>query len=398
MAFAYVLLLFLLHSVDYAVGRQTLRGSRGDIVDACGLGRLEWALAVDGRDAADGPRAYSASSFDDAIATMRTVLAEDNSEDLTMDIASDIREDCCSADKSWGYRTPKYGAPLCRQGFGGPLGICMSLVSDCELKRSIVADLPKSIIRLVYKKSELSRRSSCIQKDVKAHVSSLSRLSDVVGIETEEIKNSTTRPCPEACIDKILTVASLDASKEFSDMLSVYNADLKLALLHKGNNTQVFQQQQLHALAKFMRAMAWLHPFTDANGRFRNLLMQREIKRLGLGCGAMMYNNNRDIYFTNTSTYARKIEEAISVANDAREAERASDRNKPAVNPWLDPVRVARHGTRFPPPGNVDDSACVAAIREKRLNVEIKRQWGSIELQQLAQYRPERAEAWGSIE
>merc|ERR1719345_266878 len=44
-------------------------------------------------------------------------------------------------------------------------------------------------------------------------------------------------------------------------------------------------QGKIRALSNFLRNWAWLHPWSGGNGRIRNLVLQREIRQLGLGCG-----------------------------------------------------------------------------------------------------------------
>jgi len=97
--------------------------------------------------------------------------------------------------------------------------------------------------------------------------------------------------------------------------------------------------QKLRHLAKFLRSLAWLHPFPDGNGRLRNLVLQRELRRLQLGCGAMMFNNNADIYFESSMVFVQKILEGIAAAKHALEHRQ---------NPWHDAAWKHAHLRAFP--------------------------------------------------
>lgn len=105
------------------------------------------------------------------------------------------------------------------------------------------------------------------------------------------------------------------------------------------------------ALAVLLRSLAWLHPFTNCNGRLRTLLLQRELRYLRLGCGASMYNNNADIYFAATNTYERKMEEGLEMARLALES---------GEGPWTAPRRE-RHRAEFPIQQALQQQ-CVAAF------------------------------------
>jgi hypothetical protein len=100
------------------------------------------------------------------------------------------------------------------------------------------------------------------------------------------------------------------------------------------------KDRRLMVLAQFLKSFAWVHPYPDGNGRTRTLILQHELRRLGLGRGAFMYNNNRDIYFIDDMTYVSKIKEGIRMAELGR---------KTKVNPWLDAANVEAHLRKFPP-------------------------------------------------
>lgn len=103
-------------------------------------------------------------------------------------------------------------------------------------------------------------------------------------------------------------------------------------------------------LARFLRSIAWIHPFTDCNGRTRVVLMQKELRRLGLACGAMMFNNNADIYVSTTDAYVDKLKEGMQVADRVLESYK---------KPWNE-NKVATHVRNFPIPQSLE--ACRAVI------------------------------------
>jgi len=126
-------------------------------------------------------------------------------------------------------------------------------------------------------------------------------------------------------------------------ILQNYNEALqRLDLTPRAGN---LSEQRLDILGTFLRQLAWLHPWLNGNGRTRTLLLQRELRCLGIAPGAMMYNNNRDIFFIDNVTYVSKIREGIRMASIAIHGNLT-------VNPWTDKERVSMHLQEFPPPGN----------------------------------------------
>lgn len=304
-----------------------------DPIGGCDLGELEWGVSIDGRDASLGPDGYH--DFKPTLDTMQQVLANKSAyAELSLDIVEQIHNKCCA---KYPYRKPWYGPPMSgkyvnttawlaehfpRSGkwawngtekFHGRMGWCISHCTDFELKHSLVKDLPRELLHIIYRQG---------------------------GSGTQEQ------------IDQILLRDDIDPRKMIGKLISKYNEDVKVA----GSSSNL----KMEAVARFSRSMAWLHPFFDNNGRLRNLLIQQEIRRLGLGRCAMMYNNNRDIYFTNTSEYAEKIWEGI----DAADATRATGEHA-----WLNQTRVAAHLERF-------KNSAFDSCREDSDHSD---QWGSID-------------------
>jgi len=103
--------------------------------------------------------------------------------------------------------------------------------------------------------------------------------------------------------------------------------------------------ERLEALASLLRNLAFLHPLHDRNGRSRMLLLQLELRRLQLGCGTMMFNNNKNIYFDELETFKEKIKEGMQVYQEAQAGGFKS-------NPWQQTATLFRHFSRFPLPKN----------------------------------------------
>jgi hypothetical protein len=103
--------------------------------------------------------------------------------------------------------------------------------------------------------------------------------------------------------------------------------------------SEPIKEKLLDTLATFSRRFGLLHPYREGNGRFRNFLVQRELRRLGLACGAMMYNYNKDVFVDGHERYLGKLKEGIAVFEEAI---------KSGVNPWTLASTVDRHKREFP--------------------------------------------------
>merc|ERR1719162_963133 len=71
--------------------------------------------------------------------------------------------------------------------------------------------------------------------------------------------------------------------------------------------------------------------------------MQYLIRHRHLGCGTMMYNNNKNIYFSTASDYAKVLDEGIKIYNKASEL-------KFSTNPWNTSEVSRNHDAQFPEP------------------------------------------------
>lgn len=88
------------------------------------------------------------------------------------------------------------------------------------------------------------------------------------------------------------------------------------------------------ALAKFSRTWMWIHPMKSGNGRLHSLILQREVRRLGLGCGLMMYNQNKDAFVDTQDMMKSKLKEGLEMFKKSA----ASGKNE-----WLQKENVDLH-------------------------------------------------------
>merc|ERR1719189_2886660 len=94
-------------------------------------------------------------------------------------------------------------------------------------------------------------------------------------------------------------------------------------------------------LARLLRDIAFIHPLSGRNCRSRNLILQYELRRLNIACGAMLYNFGKNIYFDPLETTILKIKEGIQVFQEASQEGFAE-------NPWTRQATIDRHFDRFP--------------------------------------------------
>lgn len=100
---------------------------------------------------------------------------------------------------------------------------------------------------------------------------------------------------------------------------------------------------ELMSIARLAQNMAFLHPFGDRNGRSRLLLIQYLLRQRHIGCGTMMYNNNKNIYFSTASDYAKRLDEGIKIYDKA-------SANNFSTNPWNTAEVQNLHHAQFPTP------------------------------------------------
>jgi hypothetical protein len=244
------------------------------------FGAVKWGLLIDGKDATKGPYAYDHSGFSTALESLDFVLHHTGSNDLTWELIINIHSRCCSA---YDFRLSGM-EPMSDFGCG-----CFQSMT-CKSKEDAIASIPEDFLRAF-------QGEGCQSKCYFPH-----------------------------------EMASQEVKKNLFNILEQYNQDAK-TVPHED------KKQQTLILARFLRRLAWLHPFQDGNGRFRTLMLQRELRHRDIAHGAFMYNNNRDIYFISNDVYAAKIEEGIKMASLALETN---------SNPWVIESHVKAHLDRFP--------------------------------------------------
>jgi hypothetical protein len=246
------------------------------------FGDLEWALQIDGALAdARGCHALG-PEFEKAFEALRYTLKELGSAEIGLEMIQKIND--LSGHK--GFRT--FEVPL-----GDHAPACFAGMS-CDKKKEILQGLPTQLCAV--------------------------------------------QATSECSVQIIMPKKAEDLQGGVEGQLKSIINDYNNAMRHAVSSHSI----KISILALFLRSFAWLHPFGDHNGRARTILLQHEIRRHGLGRGAVMYNNNRDVYFISASTYAAKIEEGIHMA-DRMFAEKK--------NPWLDANNVKKYKEKFPHPG-----------------------------------------------
>jgi len=254
------------------------------------FGELAWGLLIDGKDASGGSQAFG-SSFQQPLDSLNFVLEQTVDDDLTIELILDIQRHCCS---KFVLRGGHGGGKSPLSDFGP--GCFKSM--GCQARQDAIATIPPSMISITI-----------------AHY------------------------CPLLyAVPKVMH----HNSEIVGDLTSILNT------YHEASRSAPRQDkpQQTLILARFLKKFAWLHPFTDGNGRLRTLIAQREIRHRGLGRGAFMYNNNRDVFFISDEMYAAKIDEGIQMADLARETHQ---------NPWTDEAHVKAHFDKFPSSGHCHD-------------------------------------------
>jgi len=245
---------------------------------------LEWSLTIDGKDAHLGPRGYDDHGFEQLTSALPFVL--DQTAPFSRKLAMQIHDKCCWQQKYRGNLTMP-------EPMDNTFGWCFVQL-PCKFQMEAISDIPPYY--LVTK----GNQSGCLESIL------------------------SWRPDQQRLM------------KELKWMFDEYETDAA-KLVQKGASFDA----KLDRLARMLRRLAWLHPFSNFNGRFRTLLLQREIRSLGLGAGAAMYNNNRDVFFIGLETYKQKISEGINTLH------RSLEKNE---NAWLEPERVLEHKSQFPAP------------------------------------------------
>jgi hypothetical protein len=321
---------------------------------ACDFGLNTWGLFVDGSMATKGKRAFGGIYTDNMLQGLAShPFDEGASKELDVEAVEEIYKTVCPAasqatDPSDAHQTPvlatfRDGAGLVAGNaaayrFGmtrQALAVCTKAMPNATVKQELVKDLPADLLDISYAASPKSSHAT------KKAIESISTKVLVAGIAKTNLRL----------------------------LLDRYHASVRSASerAQKDKDEEALQGKKLWALALLMRSLAWLHPFQQCNARVRTVLLQRELRHLQLGCGAMMYSNGPDLFFSTTAVYARKIVEGLKMAMLA---------NQTGENPWLQEEHIQEHQTRFP---STVEGKCAAAFRDAAASNE-ERQRGFVDI------------------
>jgi len=272
---------------------------------------LFWGMLLDGKDHTQGKSAYNWHGFSPAYKSLSFILAKKAGKDeLSYDMLMKTRKICCAKEMEsnptfdWaGMRQGHYEPPVFKN-FG-----CM----ECEHLKQIIAEVPEEYMKVTKGTNRFAKTDNS------------TKFAKTCGdIETVLLRPKSVKKTQHL----------------FKELIAAYNKDMK---------TKVEKEEKIERLAQYLRDFAFLHPWGNGNGRFRTLQLNHEVRRLGLGCGAMMYNNNKDLYFLTKETYIAKIKEGIAMYDQAITT---------GQSPWVDPAVVENHKAQFSPekvmPGLLD--------------------------------------------
>jgi len=164
----------------------------------------------------------------------------------------------------------------------------------------------------------------------------------------KEIKQCHEDAMPEDTIRKIMTtVQVVDADYLPEEPMTAQGYGNMLTKLFADYASEVSgypgRESELFSMAKLLQNMAFLHPLGDQNGRSRLALLQYMLRQRKLGCGTMMHNNNKNIYFETASNYAKSLDEGIKIYETA-------SKTGFLINPWQTEEVQTSHAILFPQP------------------------------------------------
>eukprot|EP00746_Dinoflagellata_sp_MGD_P141811 gnl/MRDRNA2_/MRDRNA2_74859_c0_seq1.p1 gnl/MRDRNA2_/MRDRNA2_74859_c0~~gnl/MRDRNA2_/MRDRNA2_74859_c0_seq1.p1 ORF type:complete len:346 (-),score=65.93 gnl/MRDRNA2_/MRDRNA2_74859_c0_seq1:101-1138(-) len=255
---------------------------------------LFWGMLLDGKDHKQGRNAYDWHGFEDAFRALKYLLRKDPDAPLSYDLlmkARKIVEENQPPSEHFGWagtKSARYEANIFKAY------TCL----ECEHMKTLINDVPQKFFNITRGKNE---------------------------------HNNSTEGCPDYASVFLMPKKEEDTQTLLKELIQQYNMDME-QLTEK--------TEKLARLASFLKDFAFLHPWGNGNGRFRCLMLNREIRRHRLGCGAFMYNNNKDLYYITKEVYQQKIEEGIAMYNKA-----IAD----GKSPWLHPKTVILHKQRFHP-------------------------------------------------
>jgi len=261
-----------------------------------------WGMLLDGKDHAQGKGAYDWHDFKRAYKSMSYILTEKPDEEIKFDLLMKTRKICCAPEKLTGTNQASFDwAGEIQGNYEGPVFHQYSCL-ECQHLKQIIAETPKAYMHVKKGKNSFAKE-----------------------------KHATANVCPDIASVNLKTKSVEKTQDLFKQLIHEYNSDIK---------TKVTREDKLARLATYLKEFAFLHPWGNGNGRFRTMMMNREVRRLGLGCGAMMYNNNKDLYYLTKETYIAKLNEGLSMYEQAMET---------GTSPWVNEDVVAKHKETFNP-------------------------------------------------
>jgi len=251
-------------------------------------------MLLDGKDHVKGKDAYDWHGFDQAYKALKFLLQEKPEEPLAYPHLMKARHICCDHAEGRNFDW----AGMTANNYEGPVFRSYTCL-ECDHLKALIADVPKEFFKIKNGNNVNLARSPKGCKEFSS-----------VFLKPKTIENTQT---------------------QFKALLLAYNTDVE-KLTNK--------KDKLVRLAYYLKDFAFLHPWGNGNGRFRTMQLIHEVRRLGLGCGTFMYNNNKDLYFLTKKTYIEKIQEGIAMYDKG-----VAD----GKSPWLNEDIVARHKARFSP-------------------------------------------------
>jgi len=137
-------------------------------------------------------------------------------------------------------------------------------------------------------------------------------------------------------------VTSVNA--QYEPRAPVNNIEVVTGLLNTYNNgvaTATSVDDLMVNLARLLRNLAFIHPLANRNSRSRLLILQYELRRLNIACGASLFNYGKNIYFETLDTTVMRFREGIQVYQEGRQTNFQ-------VNPWTQQATIDRHFSWVP--------------------------------------------------
>lgn len=249
-----------------------------------------YGLIIDGKDAHKGPHVYDWDHmfFPNVFQGMQLVYADQNAGPLTMGVIDQLHQKCCCGF-NWEAETSRHPA-------GRDIHPRCSNQMSCEERVALLA-----------------------------------------GMWPELYQHNGNSTCPTDL--KLLTNQEVPKKKLVENLLNEYNSAIEKASS---------DDEKLTALARLARTWMWIHPMGSGNGRIHSLMLQREVRRLGLGCGLMLYNQNKDAFVDTEEMMVSKLKEGIEMFKKSA----ASGKNE-----WLNNENVALHVSQHKLPESLNKCA-----------------------------------------